>query len=139
MQSRRRAPAVAPGHRKVYYLERDLGTSSPQQIAVRKTKGYAGLADAQGHRKHFPETTMDAFGVLFITTTHYRAEQTAKLIAKRPRPDLWLFLDEHEVTAESFLHGAITWNHKLERGALVKLPVGSPQTAVAAQAETDTT
>ncbi|MCC7420565.1 MAG: replication-relaxation family protein [Planctomycetaceae bacterium] len=127
------------GHRKVYYLERDLGTSSPKQIAARKTKGYAALADTQGHRNHFPETTMDAFGVLFITTTRYRAEEAAKQIARKQRPDLWLFLDEHEVTAESFLHGAITWNHKLERGPLVKLPAGAPQTAVAARATADTT
>lgn len=108
------------GHRKVYYLERDLGTSSPKQIAARKTKGYAALAEVQGHRKHFPETTLDAFGVLCVTTNAYRCEETAKQIAKRPRPDLWLFLDERELTAESFLHGSIAWNHQLERGPLVK-------------------
>lgn len=111
----------------MFYLERDLGTSSPKQIAARKTKGYAALAEQQGHRKHFPETTIDVFGVLFVTTTRYRAEQTARLIAKRPRPDLWLFVDEHELTAETFLGGTITYNHKLERGPLVKLPTKAEQ------------
>ncbi|MEX1096244.1 MAG: replication-relaxation family protein [Planctomycetales bacterium] len=123
------------GHRKVFYLERDLGTSSPKQIAARKTKGYAGLADVQGHRKHFPETTFDVFGVLCVTTNRFRCEQTAKQIAKRPRPDLWLLVDEHELTAETFLHGDITWNHKLERAPLVKLPAAVPALSVAALPE----
>ncbi|MFN0196153.1 MAG: replication-relaxation family protein [Planctomycetaceae bacterium] len=110
------------GHRKVFYLERDLGTSSPKQIAARKTKGYAGLAETQGHRRHFPETTTDSFGVLCITTNAYRCRQTAAEISQRARPDLWLFIDEHELKPETFLHGAITWNHHGERGPLVKLP-----------------
>ena len=114
------------GHRKVYYLEQDLGTSSPKQNAARKTKGYAALAERQGHRRHFPETTFDTFGVLCITTTSYRCEQTAKYVAKRPRPDLWLFIDQRELTAESFLHSSITLNHKLERAPLVKLPAAEP-------------
>ena len=112
------------GHRKVFYLEQDLGTSSPKQIAARKTKGYAGLAAEHGHRRHFPETTLDTFGVLCITTNAYRCEQLAKQIATRPRPELWLFINQRELSAESFLSGPITWNHKLERGPLVKLPAG---------------
>jgi hypothetical protein len=113
------------GHRKVFYLEQDLGTSSPKQIAARKTKGYAGLAAHQLHRNHFPETTMETFGVLCVTTNAYRCHATAKQVAKRPRPDLWLFVDQKELTPESFLHGAITLNHKLERAPLVKLPTSS--------------
>lgn len=112
------------GHRKVYYLERDLGTSSPKQIAARKTKGYATLAAQQQHRRHFPETTLDTFGVLCVTTNAYRCEQIAKQISKRPRPDLWLLIEEKELTADSFLSEPITLNHKLERAPLVKLPAG---------------
>jgi hypothetical protein len=108
----------------VFYLEQDLGTSSPKQTAARKTKGYAELAARQEHRRHFPATTLDTFGVLCITTNAYRCEQLAKQIATRPRPDLWLFIDRRELSAESFLSGPITWNHQLERGPLVKLPAG---------------
>lgn len=118
------------GHRKVFYVEQDLGTSSPKQIAARKTKGYAALADKQEHRRHFPTTTLDTFGVLCITTNGYRCEQFAKRIAARPRPDLWLFIDQRELSAESFLSGPITWNHKLERGPLVKLPAETSSLSV---------
>ena len=64
------------GQRKVYYLEQDRATSSPRQIAARKSKGYAKLANLKGHRKHFPETTLDNFRVLFFTTNDYRANKT---------------------------------------------------------------
>ncbi len=39
---------------KVYYLEQDLGTSSPKQIAARKTKGYEGLGEYPGASPAFP-------------------------------------------------------------------------------------
>lgn len=108
------------GHKKVFYLEQDLGTSSPKQIAARKTKGYAELANRKLHRKHFPETTLDIFSVLFITTTSYRCRTTAEKISARPRPDLWLCIDQHDLTPESFLHTSITLNHQGERAPLVK-------------------
>ncbi len=108
------------GHKKVFYLEQDLGTSSPNQIAARKTKGYAALANRNLHRKHFPETTLDNFKVLFITTTNYRCKTTAEKISVKQRPDLWLCINQHDLTPESFLHGTITLNHKGERGSIVK-------------------
>ncbi|QDT91456.1 hypothetical protein Pan161_31140 [Gimesia algae] len=108
------------GHKKVFYLEQDLGTSSPKQIAARKTKGYAELANRKLHRKHFPETTLDNFTILFITPTAYRCQTMAERIRTRPRPDLWLCIDQHDLTPESFLYGQITWNHKGERGSIVK-------------------
>lgn len=107
-------------HKKVFYLEQDLGTSSPKQIAARKTKGYAELANRQLHRKHFPETTLDNFRILFITTTSYRCKTTAEKIRAKPRSDLWLCIDQHDLTPESFLHEPIALNHKNERVSLVK-------------------
>jgi len=110
------------GHRKVYYLEQDLGTSSPKQIAARKTKGYASLAAQQLHRRHFPQTTIDTFGVLCVTTNEYRCKQIAQQLSKRPRADLWLLINQRDLSADSFLSEPITWNHNLERAPLVKLP-----------------
>ena len=108
------------GHKKVFYLEQDLGTSSPKQIAARKTKGYAELANRGLHRKHFPETTLDVFSVLFVTTNAYRCKTTAEKLRARPRPDLWLCIDQHELTPEAFLHEPITLNCQGERAPLVK-------------------
>jgi len=108
-------------YRKVYYLEQDLGTSSPQQVAARKTKGYAELAAIEGHRRHFPSTTFNVFGVLCLTTNAYRRKAIAKCVAKRPRPELWLFIDQSEVTPESFLTGPITYNHAEQPAPLVEL------------------
>ena len=51
------------GQAKVYYIERDRGTSSPHQIAARKTRGYAELARQQGHLRHFPSATVPSFSV----------------------------------------------------------------------------
>jgi hypothetical protein len=125
------------GHKKVFYVERDLGTSSPKQVAARKTKGYAELAARQHHRKHFPQTTLDRFSVLFVTTTKYRRDATAKAIAKRPRPDLWLFVDQRDVTPETFLFEPITWNHLGQAGPLVKRDKGGGTESVAAEPPTD--
>lgn len=109
------------GHRKAYYVEVDLGTSSPDQIAARKTKGYAGLAEVQHHRVHFPATTLPTFSILFFTTNAYRARETARAVRKRPRPDLWLFLNRKEITADNFLFQPLTYNSELVAGPLVKL------------------
>lgn len=107
------------GHRKVYYVEQDRATSSPQQIAARKTKGYAELATRQGHRRHFPNTTIDQFGVLFITTNAYRCRATAKELEGKPRPDLWLFIDQSVLKPESFLFEPIAQNYRGEMGPLI--------------------
>lgn len=107
------------GHKKVFALEVDRGTSSPRQIAARKSKGYAELARQQGHRRFFPETTLDQFTVLFITTTKYRRDETARQLSKKPGSHLWLFIDSHELTPERFLHDSIVVNCRGEAAPLV--------------------
>lgn len=77
------------GHTKVYYLEEDLGTSSVQQVAARKSKGYAELARQQLHRTHFPTTTIDSFSVLVVTTTRYRCIGLVRELRKQESSDLW--------------------------------------------------
>ena len=54
-----------------------------QQIAAAKTPGYAELQQTKGHRKHFPETSYDDFGVLMVTTSPGRRNQLAKAIDKK--------------------------------------------------------
>lgn len=125
-------------HRKVFYLEQDLGTSSPSQIAARKTKGYSELAVQQVHRQHFPETTLDKFSVLFVTTNAYRCLATAKEIAKKSRPDLWLFINQQDLTAESFLYGNIVYDHQGQLGPFVKTPLPPATTSAEVMAHAPT-
>ena len=37
-----------------------------RQVAAAKTPGYAELQRSRSHRKHFPETSYDDFGVLMV-------------------------------------------------------------------------
>lgn len=111
------------GHRKVFYIEQDRNTSGVRQIASAKTPGYAELAARQGHRKHFPETTLPAFSVLFITTHPHRRDAAAKAISKMKGADLWLFISQTDLKPEAFLFEPITYNCKGEAGPLVNPPV----------------
>lgn len=112
------------GVKKVFYLEQDRATSSPHQIAARKSKGYAGLIERQLHKTHFPDTTLDQFSILLVTTSDYRCTETAKAMKKQQRGDLWLYINQKKLTPESFLHEPIVTNHEGEIGPLVK-PIGS--------------
>jgi hypothetical protein len=106
--------------KKVFYIERDLGTSSPKQVAAKKNRGYAELTRREGHRQHFPETTLPRFSVLLVTTSKYRVEQIADQLQKRESPELWLLVDEHDLTPASFLHGDIVYDTNGQVGPLVK-------------------
>ena len=102
----------------------------PRQIAARKSKGYAELARQQGHRRWFSETTLDQFTVLFITTTKYRRDETARQLSKKPGSQLWLFIDNHDLTPERFLHDSIVINCLGEAAPLVPPPaVESPSSS----------
>lgn len=91
------------GHSKVYYLERDLGTSSPQQIAARKSKGYAELARQQRHREHFPTTTLDVFSVLVVTPNRQRCLSLARELRKCESSELWRMVALTDFTPERML------------------------------------
>ena len=91
------------GHSKVYYLERDLGTSSAQQIAARKSKGYAELCRQMRHREHFPTTTMDRFGVLVVTTNRNRCLSLARELQKCESHDLWRMVSATDLTSEQMM------------------------------------
>ena len=79
------------GHTKAFYLEQDRATSSPRQIAARKHRGYAEMQVQQPHRVHFPESNLDRFSVLCVTTSRARRDELAKALGKKPATDNWLF------------------------------------------------
>ena len=41
--------------------------------------------------------------VLFVTTSAYCCNQLGKELRKRESPELWLMVDHHDLTPESFL------------------------------------
>lgn len=98
------------GHAKVFYLEQDLATSSPHQIAARKTKGYAELHRQQRHREHFPQTTLPEFGVLVVTTSRNRCISLARELQKHESPDLWRMVTFPDLAASQALHNPIFYS-----------------------------
>lgn len=116
----------AGGQQMVYYVEQDCGTSSPKQVARRKSKGYAELSNRNGHRKHFPDTTLDRFRILCVTTRRYRVGEIGRQLQLCPSPDLWLISDENELTPESFLTGDVHYDVQGEAGPLIKATTAPP-------------
>ena len=114
--------------KKVVYLEQDRATTDPRRLAHKKIKGFAELFKRQGHLKHFPEATLQRFTVLVVTTDAQQRNAIAREVGKLKdfHPDLWLFVDQNELTPETFLHEPITYNCDLEAGPLIKKPADAP-------------
>lgn len=113
------------GQRMVYYVEQDCGTSSPKQVARRKSKGYEELANRQAHRNHFPETTLKEFRILCITTRRYRVGEIGRQLEFCPRSDLWLMSNENELTPETILFGDVHHQSDGTAGPLLISPTKS--------------
>lgn len=125
------------GHRRVHYVEIDRGTSGARRVAASKTPGFAELVRSQGHRRHFPETTLpNDFGVLLVTVSSGQRDRIAREVAKRTnhRPDLWLFIDQADFTPEKMLYGNIAVDHLGELGSLLQLPIAVPSEPVSGAA-----
>ena len=108
------------GHRKVFYLEQDRETSGVHQIAASKTPGYAALAKACLHRRHFPQTTLDSFSVLMVAPSRRRRDALKKAVAGKPGAALWRFADASELTSESLLFGKVFHPCEGEPVSLIK-------------------
>jgi hypothetical protein len=90
------------------YGEADLGSSSVEQVIARKHQGYHLMqANDQWRERHFPGVTADTFRVLVLTTSRWRRDRMAKLIADKPSADRWRFACWDDFRAESLLHELI--------------------------------
>ncbi len=110
------------GHRKVYYLEQDRNTSGVERIAAMKTKGYAEMAIRQSHRRHFTDTTIPTFTVLMVAPSTRRRDHLRKAIHQKPGWELWRFVSETDMTAESFLHAPILYRCDSDEGVPLVQP-----------------
>jgi len=112
------------GHRRVFYVEIDRGTTGARRIAASKMKGYAELARKQVHRRHFPATTFNDFSILFVTVDARHRDRVRKEVAKQTdqRPDLWLFAARDEFTPAKMLFEPVMHDHHGHVGALIERP-----------------
>ena len=115
------------GHKKVYYLEQDRNTSGVERVAASKPKGYAELAARQWHRRHFSEATLPTFTVLLVAPTPRRRDHLRQAFLQKPGCELWRFVSETELTAETFLHGPILYRCDSDEGVPLVQPVAPPQ------------
>ena len=95
------------GFSKVFYLEQDRNTTGVRQVAARKSPGYAAMAERLLHRKHFPETNVDAFTVLLIAPTDRRRDALKKTFREKPQSHVWKFAAMTDLTPETFLHAPV--------------------------------
>lgn len=110
------------GFRKVFYLEQDRNTSGVRSIAASKTPGYTELHNCQQHKRHFPESNVDTFTVLMVTTHETRRNRLAEAIDEKPGAALWRFVVHDDITPDNFPHEPVFLNCKGERKSLVKRP-----------------
>ena len=61
--------------RAVFYVEVDRDREWQGKVASKKNPGYQYLHEQQLHRRHFPDTTLPYFFVLFIAPTPKRRDQ----------------------------------------------------------------
>lgn len=111
-------------HSKIYYLEFDRNTSGLQQIANSKTPGYAALAVARLHIRHF-DTTAESFTVLHISPSPARRDLLRKSIASKVGANLHRFASFTDWTPEKALTDSIFYAvDSDEPQPLVRLPNG---------------
>ncbi len=107
------------GKKKVFYTEADRGTLSLKSIIKSKPTGYDRAFELQQHVKHFPDTDVAKFSILFVTTTEYRRDELAKSAETFDPHGLWRFAWKNDVTAESFFDAPIWLNNEQKKTALV--------------------
>lgn len=117
------------GHSKVFYLEQDRATTGVHQIAASKAQGYSVLAEVNGHRRHFPETTIDTFTVLMVAPNARRRDALRKAIGEKRGASLWRFASQEDMQPEKLFHDPIWYPCNGEPASLIKsnpLSEGAP-------------
>lgn len=94
-------------HRAVFYVERDRDRNSPRRVAAMKTPGYLELLEQQVHRRHFPDTSLDRFTVLFICERKNHRDRLRLAYRDKPDPKRWRFASVKDLTKESFLYSPV--------------------------------
>ena len=114
-----------------YYVETDLGSSSPPQVIHRKQKGYEMLAATDMHRtRHFPQLEPGVdFRILVVTTTRWRRDRMAAIARSVPGAHRWRFIAFEDLRPEWLLHERVLLDTEGELRRLVKPPTGYHEAA----------
>ncbi|QDT64070.1 replication-relaxation family protein [Calycomorphotria hydatis] len=117
------------GQKAVVYLEQDRDTFFHDRVAARKSPGYRTLLERNGHKAHFPESSLDFFYVLVIAPSRRRADQLRKSFAKKNEDHnvrkTYRFGALKELTAENlFFEPVYSCCHHDDRVPLVKRMAG---------------
>lgn len=109
------------GHRRVFYVEVDRGTSGARRIAASKMPGYDELRLTRTHRQHFPTTTYDDFSVVLVTVDSNHRDRIQREVAKKTdlHPQNWLFAAREEFTPEAAFFDNIYTDWQANAGPLV--------------------
>jgi hypothetical protein len=104
----------ANGREAAFYLELERGNgdrgTGATQLAARKCPGYAALAEAGLHRRHFPGWAPDRFVVLLVGPTPKRRDALRRAFGKRDaadHTDLWRFVARSDLNVENLLSGSV--------------------------------
>ncbi len=108
------------GHSKVFYLEQDRATTGVHQIAASKAQGYSVLAEVNGHRRHFPESTVESFTVLMVAPNARRRDALRKVIHEKRGAHLWRFASQEDVKPEKLFHDPIWYSCEGAPASLIK-------------------
>jgi hypothetical protein len=106
------------GHRRAWYVEREMGSDTPARVAAKKFKGYAGLAATGFYRRHFPEAR-DFRVLAFCPNANWR-DALRREMKQKEGAELWLFCSSLDVTASSFLSQEILFT--ADKGPFAFLP-----------------
>lgn len=110
------------GHKKVFFLEIDRGTSGVKQIAASKTPGFSELAKQKKHFKLFPESNVEDFTVLNVVPTAFRIKILREAFQQKAGANLWKWVSVEDVSPEKLLFEAIIVDLEGNTRPLIKLP-----------------
>ena len=107
------------GALKTFYCEMDRGNISLKRLISKKPGGYNRNYELRTFTKHFPETTISKFSVLFVTTTEHRRDELAKAAKKFDPHGLWKFACRKDVNAETLFFEPIWFGKEGEPHGLI--------------------
>lgn len=106
------------GHRRTWYVEREMGSDTPARVAAKKSPGYAGLARTQLFQRHFPQAR-DFRVIAFCPNAGWRDALRREMKGK-PGAEHWLFAATPDVRPDTFVGEPILF--AVERGPFPLTP-----------------